>query len=54
MAMDEQAARTDVEKLRELLDHTTNKSKKQKEKADEYRITFENLEQYPYLMWQSA
>ena len=52
--MDEQAARTDVEKLRELLDRTTNKSKKQKEKADEYRITFENLEQYPYLMWQSA
>ena len=52
--MDEQVARTDVEKLRELLDCTTSKSKKQKEKADEYHITFENLEQYPYIMWQSA
>ena len=36
------------------MDCTTSKSKKQKEKADEYRITFENLEQYPYVMWQSA
>ena len=52
--MDEQVARTDVEKLRELLDRTASKSKKQKEKADEYRITFENLEQYPYVMQQSA
>ena len=52
--MDEQVARTDVEKLRELLDRTTSKSKKQKEKADEYCSTFENLEQYPYIMRQSA
>ena len=36
------------------MDHTTNKSKKQKDKADEHCITFENLEQYPYVMWQSA
>ena len=54
MAMDEQAARSDVEKLRELLDHTTGKSKKQKEKTEEQCITFENLEQYPYVMRQSA
>ena len=52
--MDEQVARTDVQKLQKLLDHTANKSKKQKEKADEYRITFENLEQFPYIMRQSA
>ena len=52
--MDEEAARSDVEKLRELLDHTTSKSKKQKEKTEEQHITFKNLEQYPYIMWQSA
>ena len=52
--MDEQAARTDVQKLQELLDRTASKSKKQKEKADEYCITFENLEQYPDVMRQSA
>ena len=54
MATDEEAARTDVQKLQELLDRTTNKSKKQKEKAEEYRITFKNLEQFPYVMQQSA
>ena len=54
MDMDEEAARSDVDKLRDLLDHTTNKSKKQKDKAEEHRITFENLEQYPYIMQQSA
>ena len=52
--MDEQAARTDIQKLQELLDSIASKSKKHKEKADEYRITFENLEQYPYIMRQSA
>ena len=30
MAMDEEAARSDVEKLRELLESTAGKSKKQK------------------------
>ena len=54
MAMDEQAARLDVEKLRELLDCTTVKSKKQKEKTEEQCITYEHLEQFPYIMWQSA
>ena len=52
--MDEEAARSDVEKLQELLDCTANKSKKQKEKIEQHCITFENLEQYPYIMWQSA
>ena len=52
--MDEEVARSDVDKLRDLLDCTTNKSKKQKEKAEEHHITFENLQQYPYVMWQSA
>ena len=52
--MDKEAARSDVEKLQELLDRTTSKSKKQKEKTEEQCITFENLEQYPYVMWQSA
>ena len=54
MAMDEQAARSDVEKLRKLLDRTAGKSKKQKEKTEKQCITFENLEQYPYVMWQLA
>ena len=52
--MDEEAARSDVDKLQDLLDHTANKSKKQKDKAEEHCITFENLEQYPYIMQQSA
>ena len=52
--MDKQAARSDVEKLQELLDCTTGKSKKQKEKTEEQRITYENLEQYPYVMQPSA
>ena len=54
MAMDEQAARSDVEKLQELLDCTAVKSKKQKEKTEEQHITYEHLEQLPYIMWQSA
>ena len=45
--MDEQVAITNVQKVQEVLDRTTSKSKKQKEEADEYCITFENLEQYP-------
>ena len=52
--MDEEAARSHVDKLWDLLDRTANKSKKQKDKAEEHRITFENLEQYPYIMQQSA
>ena len=51
--MDKQAARTNVQSLRELLDSTANRSKKHKDKADEYHITFKNLEQYPYVMRQS-
>ena len=51
--MDEESARSDVDKLQDLLDRTTNKSKKQKEKAEEHRITFENLQQYPYIMQQT-
>ena len=47
-------ARSNVDKLQDLLDYTTNKSKKQKDKAEEHRITFENLEQCPYIMQQSA
>ena len=52
--MDEEVARSDVEKLREMLDRTASKSKKQKEKTEEQCITFKNLEQYPYVMRQSA
>ena len=52
--MDEQVARSDVEKLQDLLEHTTGKSKKQKGKTEEQHITFENLDQYPYIMWQLA
>ena len=54
MAMDQQVARSDVEKLQDLLESTASKSKKQKGKTEEQRITFENLDQYPYVMWQSA
>ena len=52
--MDEQVARLDVEKLQDLLESTAGKSKKQKGKTEEQRITFENLDQYPYVMQQSA
>ena len=52
--MDEEAARSDVEKLQELLESTTGKGKKQKGKTEEQRITFENLDQYPYVMRQST
>ena len=53
-SMNEVAARSDVEKLQELLDHTAGKSKKQKGKTEEQHITFKNLEQYPYVIRQSA
>ena len=52
--MDEEVARSDMEKLRDLLESTTGKSKKQKGKTEEQCITFENLDQYPYIMRQSA
>ena len=52
--MDKQAARSDMENLQDLLEHTAGKSKKQKGKTEEQCITFENLDQYPYVMWQSA
>ena len=52
--MDEEAARSDVEKLWDLLESTAGKSKKQKGKTEEQRITFKNLDQYPYVMRQSA
>ena len=54
MAMNEEAARSDGEKLQELLESTAGKGKKQKGKTEEQHITFENLDQYPYIMWQSA
>ena len=40
MAMDEEAARSDVEKLRDLLESTAGKSKKQKGKTEEQCTTF--------------
>ena len=55
--MDEEMARQDVASLRALLETTTpkgKKSRKHKEKPNEERITFENLEQYPFIMRQSA
>ena len=57
MAIDEETAQQDVASLRVLLETTAPKGKKNskhKEKPDEERITFENLEQYPLVMWQSA
>ena len=54
MAMDEQAAKSDVQGLGELLDSTASKSKKHKDKADEYWITFKHLEKFPYVMMQTA
>ena len=57
MAMDEEMARQDVASLRTLLEATApkgKKSSKHKEKPDEERITFENLEQYPFIMLQLA
>ena len=55
--MDEEMARQDVASLRTLLEATApkgKKSSKHKEKPDEERITFENLEQYPFILLQSA
>ena len=57
MAMDEEMARQDVASLCTLLEATApkgKKSSKHKEKPDEERITFENLEQYPFVMRQLA
>ena len=57
MALDEGIARQDVASLHALLEATApkgKKSSKHQEKSDEERITFENLEQYPFVMWQSA
>ena len=57
MAMDEEMARQDVASLHTLLEATApkgKKSSKHKEKPDEERITFKNLEQYPFVMLQSA
>ena len=55
--MDEEMARQDVASLCALLGATTpkgKKSSKHKEKPDEERITCENLEQYLFIMRQSA
>ena len=55
--MDEETAQQDVASLCTLLGATApkgKKSSKHKEKPDEERITFENLEQYPFVMLQSA
>ena len=57
MAMDKETARQDVASLCTILEATApkgKKSSKHKEKPDEERITFENLEQYPFIMLQSA
>ena len=52
--MDKEAARSDVGKLQDILESTTGKGKKHKGKTEEQRITFENLDQYPYIMQQSV
>ena len=55
--MDEEMAQQDVASLCTLLEATApkgKKSSKHKEKPNEERITFENLEQYPFVMLQSA
>ena len=55
--MEEEMARQDVASLCTLLGATAPKGKKSSkhiEKPDEERITFENLEQYPFVMWQSG
>ena len=55
--MDEEMARQDVASLCTLLEANApkgKKSSKHKEKSDEERITFENLEQYQFVMLQSA
>ena len=55
--MDEEMAQQDVASLCALLEAIApkgKKSSKHKEKPDEERITFENLEQYLFVMLQSA
>ena len=54
MAMDKQAAKSDVQGLSDLLKSTASKSKKHIDRGDEYRITFEHLEKFSYVMWQTA
>ena len=57
MAMDKETVLQDVASLHALLEATApkgKKSSKHKEKPNEERITFENLEQYPFIMLQSA
>ena len=49
-------ARQDVASLRTLLEATTpkgKKSSKHKGKPNEERITFQNQEQYPFVMWSA-
>ena len=52
--MDEAHAQGNVQELQDLLAKTASKSKHKKEKLAEQRITFQNLKDYPYIMWQSA
>ena len=52
--MDEEVAWSDVEKLQEQLESTAGKNKKQKGKTEKQHITFKNLDQFPYVMQQSA
>ena len=55
--MDKETTQQDVASLHTLLEATPpkeKKSSKHKEKPNEERITFENLEQYPFIMLQSA
>ena len=51
--MDEQAARTVIQRLKEILDSTASKCKKHRDKVDEYRITFKHLKQCRFVMWPS-
>ena len=51
--MDETRAQSDILHFQEWL-HKTTKSKHQKTKADELLITFEDLNNFPYIMQQST
>ena len=51
--MDEAQAVSDIQTSQELLDNTATRSKNKKEKPDEQCITFQNLQDYTYIMWQS-
>ena len=52
--MDKQTAKSDVQGLSDLLKSTASKSKKHRDRGDEYRITFEHLEKFPYVIRQTA